>query len=58
MLRKWYKKNENTLNKISALIFILSFMDLFILDGNNNVLPIIIVFWLFYSIYKQGELFK
>jgi len=58
MLRKWYKKNENTLNKISAIIFILSFIDLFILNGSNNVLPIIIIIWLFYSIYKQGGLFK
>jgi len=58
MLRKWYKKNENTLNKISAIIFILSFIDLFILNGSNNVLPIIIIIWLFYSIYKEGGLFK
>ena len=58
MLRKWYKENENTLNKISAIIFILSFIDLFILNGSNNVLPIMIVIWLFYSIYKEGELFK
>ena len=58
MLRNWYKKNEKTLNKISAIIFILSFIDLFILIGSNNVLPIIIIIWLFYSIYKQGGLFK
>ena len=58
MLRKWYKKNENTLNKISAIIFILSFIDLFILNESNNILPIIIIIWLFYSIYKQGGLFK
>ena len=58
MLRKWYKKNENTLNKISAIIFILSFIDLFILNESNNVLPIIIIIWLFYSIYKEGGLFK
>ena len=58
MLRKWYKENENTLNKISAIIFILSFIDLFILNGSNNVLPIIIIIWLFYSIYKEGGLFK
>ena len=58
MLRKWYKENENTLNKISAIIFILSFIDLFILNGSNNVLPIIIIIWLFYSIYKAGGLFK
>ncbi len=58
MLRKWYKKNENTLNKISAIIFILSFIDLFIFNESNNILPIIIIIWLFYSIYKQGGLFK
>ena len=58
MLRKWYKKNENTLNKISAIIFILSFIDLIILNESNNVLPIIIIIWLFYSIYKEGGLFK
>ena len=58
MLRKWYKENENTINKISAIIFILSFIDLFILIGSNNVLPIIIIVWLFYSIYKEGGLFK
>ena len=58
MLRKWYKENENTINKISAIIFILSFIDLFILIESNNVLPIIIIIWLFYSIYKEGGLFK
>jgi len=58
MLNKWFKKNENTLNKISAIFFILSFIDLFLLNDNNNVLPIIIIIWLFYSIYKQGGLFK
>ena len=58
MLRKWYKENENTLYKISAIIFILSFIDLFILIESNNVLPIIIIIWLFYSIYKEGGLFK
>ena len=58
MLRKWYKKNENTLNKISAIIFILSFIDLFIFNESNNILPIIIIIWLFYSIFKQGGLFK
>ena len=58
MLREWLKKNENTLNKISAIIFILSFIDLIILNGSNNVLPIIIIIWLFYSIYKEGGLFK
>ena len=54
MLRKWYKKNENTLNKISAIIFILSFIDLFILNESNNVLTTLIIIWLFYSIYKAG----
>ena len=54
MLRKWYKENENTLNKISAIIFILSFIDLFILTESNNILPLVIAIWLFYSIYKEG----
>ena len=58
MLRKWYKENENTLNKISAIIFILSFIDLFILNESNNVLTTLIIIWLFYSIYKEGGLFK
>ena len=57
-MRKWLKKNESTLNKLSAIFFILSFIDLFILDGKNNILPVIIVIWLFYSVYKQGRLFK
>ena len=58
VMRKWLKKNESTLNKIGAIFFILSFIDLFILGGKNNILPFIIVIWLFYSIYKQGGLFK
>ena len=57
-MRKWLKKNESTLNKLSAIFFILSFIDLFILDGKNNILPVIIVIWLFYSVHKQGGLFK
>ena len=58
VMRKWFKKNESTLNKLSAIFFILSFIDLFILEGNNNILPFIIVIWLFYSIYKQGGFFN
>ena len=57
-MRKWLKKNGSTLNKLGAIFFILSFLDLFILEGKNNILPFIIVVWLFYSIYKQGELFN
>ena len=57
-MRKWLKKNESTLNKLSAIFFILSFLDLFILEGKNNILPFIIVIWLFYSIYKQGGFFN
>ena len=57
-MRKWFKKNESTLNKLSAIFFILSFIDLFILEGSNNILPFIIVIWLFYSIYKQGGFFN
>ena len=58
VMRKWFKKNESTLNKLSAIFFILSFIDLFILEGSNNILPFIIVIWLFYSIYKQGGFFN
>ena len=57
-MRKWFKKNEKALIKLGAIFFILSFLDLFILEGKNNILPFIIVIWLFYSIYKQGGLFK
>ena len=57
-MREWFKKNESTLNKLSAILFILSFIDLFILEGKNNILPFTIVIWLFYSIYKQGGLFN
>ena len=57
-MRKWLKRNESTLNKLSAIFFILSFIDLFIFERNNNILPFIIVIWLFYSIYKKGGLFK
>ena len=58
VMRKWFKKNESTLNKLSAIFLILSFIDLFILEGSNNILPFIIVIWLFYSIYKQGGFFN
>ena len=43
MLRKWYSKNENTLNKISVMIFVLSHMGLIILKESDDFLPIIIV---------------
>ena len=55
-MRKWFKKNENALTKLGAILFILSFIDLFTIEG--NILSIIIVIWLFYSIYKQGGLFN
>ena len=55
-MRKWFKKNENALTKLGAILFILSFIDLFTLKG--NILSIIIVIWLFYSIYKQGGFFN
>ena len=57
-MREWLKKNESTLNKLGAIFLILSFLDLFILEGKNNILPFIIVIWLFYSIYKQGGFFN
>jgi len=56
VLRKWFKKNENALIKTGAIFFILSFIELFTVEG--NILSIIIVIWLLYSIYKQGGLFK
>ena len=56
VMRKWFKKNENTLLKLGAIGFVLNFTGLFIIE--NNILPIIIVIWLLYSIYKQGGLFN
>ena len=56
VMRKWFKKNENALIKLGAIFFVLSFIDLFAIEG--NILSIIIVIWLLYSIYKQGGLFK
>ena len=56
VMRKWFKKNENTLLKLGAIGFILNFTGLFIIE--NNILPTIIVIWLLYSIYKQGGLFN
>ena len=58
VMRKWYKKNENALSKIGAVLFVLSFMDFFIITTEGNILSIIIVIWLFYSIYKQGGIFN
>tara|TARA_Y100000768_G_scaffold357226_1_gene312144 strand:- start:270 stop:440 length:171 start_codon:yes stop_codon:yes gene_type:complete len=55
-MRKWFKKNENTLLKLGAIGFVLNFTGLFIIE--DNILPIIIVIWLLYSIYKQGGLFN
>ena len=57
-MRKWFKKNEKVLIKLGAIFFVLSFLDLFTLQGNDNIIPIIIVIWLFYSVYKQGGLFE
>ena len=56
VMRKWFKKNENALIKLGAILFVLNFLSLFIIE--DNILPIIIVIWLFYSIYKQGGLFN
>ena len=55
-MRKWFKKNEKALIKLGAIFFVLSFIDLFTMEG--NILSIVIVIWLFYSIYKQGGLFN
>ena len=56
VIRKWFKKNENALTKIGTILFVLNFIDLFAIEG--NILSIIIVIWLLYSIYKQGGLFN
>ena len=56
VMRKWFKRNENVLIKLGAIFFVLNFIDLFAIEG--NILSIIIVIWLLYSIYKQGGLFN
>ena len=56
VMRKWFKKNENALIKLGAILFVLNFISLFPIE--DNILPIMIIIWLFYSIYKQGGLFK
>tara|TARA_Y100000768_G_scaffold254310_1_gene193245 strand:+ start:73 stop:279 length:207 start_codon:yes stop_codon:yes gene_type:complete len=56
VMRKWFKKNEKALIKLGAIFFVLNFIDLFAIEG--NILSIIIIIWLFYSIYKQGGLFN
>ena len=55
-MRKWFKKNEKALTKFGAILFVLNFISLFPIE--DNILPIIIIIWLFYSIYKQGGLFN
>ena len=56
MMRKWFKKNENVITKLGAIIFVLNFIDFFTVEG--NIVSIVIVIWLFFSIYKQGGLFN
>ena len=56
VMRKWFKRNENVLIKLGAILFILNFISLFNIE--DNILPIVIIIWLFYSIYKQGGLFN
>ena len=55
-MRKWFKKNEKALIKLGAILFVLNFISLFPIE--DNILPIIIIIWLFYYIYKQGGLFN
>ena len=55
-MRKWFKKNENALIKLGTILFVLNFISLFPIE--DNILPIIIIIWLFYSVYKQGGLFN
>jgi len=56
LMSKLFKKYEKTLLKLGAIGFVLNFTGLFIIE--DNILPIIIVIWLLYSIYKQGGLFN
>ena len=56
IMRKWFKQNENVITKLGAILFVLNFIDFFSVEG--NIVSIVIVIWLFYSIYKQGGLFK
>ena len=56
VMRKWFKKNENALIKLGTILFVLNFISLFPIE--DNILPIIIIIWLFYSVYKQGGLFN
>ena len=55
-MRRWFKKNESILTKLGASFFVLSFIDLFIIQ--DNIIPVLLIIWLFYSVYKHGELFK
>tara|TARA_Y100000022_G_C13096247_1_gene304689 strand:- start:177 stop:407 length:231 start_codon:yes stop_codon:yes gene_type:complete len=56
VMRKWFKKNEKVLIKLGTIFFVLNFIDLFSNEG--NFLSLVIVIWLFYSIYKQGGLYN
>ena len=56
IMRKWFKQNENVITKLGAILFVLNFIDFFTVEG--NIVSIVIVIWLFYSIYKQGGLFN
>ena len=56
VMRKWFKKNEKALIKLGTIFFVLNFIDLFSNEG--NFLSLVIVIWLFYSIYKQGGLYN
>ena len=59
VIRKWFKKNEKALIKISTIFFILNFIDFFTFTTiEGNIISTIIVIWLFYSIYRQGGLFN
>ena len=53
---KWLKKNESILTKLGSIFFVLSFMDLFLIQ--DSTIPLLLVIWLFYSVYKQGKFFK
>jgi len=56
VMLKLYKKNQNALLKLGAILLVFNFTGFFILE--DSILPIIIVTWLFYYLNKQGGLFN
>ena len=52
VMRKWFKKNENALIKLGAILFVLNFISLFPIE--DNILPIMISFGCF-TLYTNRE---